>query len=111
MPVENRNFEWTFVKHEADEATGIPHTDVALRSGEKTYDAGTHEGECFVIEDSAWELLPQEQSGVICWFAGGGSEVGIFEEEDNLVVKRGLVDEGDAETPGTRGDFEKLFEL
>lgn len=106
---ENR-FEWTF-EQKGEDATGVPSTAVTLWRGDAIYAAGTYAGTCSVIEESAWKLYEGELSGVICWFAGGGNEIGVFQENDSYVVKVGELDEGSAEEPGFRGHFQTLFAL
>lgn len=101
---------WAFDPAGTD-ATEAPLTFVSVTAGGKTYDAGTYQGSCFTIEGSNWELLPGELSGAICWWAGGGTELGLFTEGDELVVKRGYLEEGSAEVQGSRGDFSTLFVL
>ena len=55
-----------------------------------------------------WSLYESEKTGVICWWAGGGSDIGIFEEGGKLVLKVGSLDEGSAEIPGFRGNFQTI---
>lgn len=97
---EARN--WTFKDAGANEV-GNPQTEVSLNGTV----VGTYQGTCSEIDGSGWNLLPGEDSGVICWFAGGGTEIGVF----GGVVKQGDLDEGSAEIPGTRGNFRTLFSL
>lgn len=106
-------FSWSFKDAGTDEASGVPHTEVTLVMNGTEYPAGTYEGSCSEIAgaSSSWELVAGEQTGVICWWAGGGTELGVFEENGRLVIKKGFLDEGGAETPGLRGNFELLFEL
>ena len=101
---------WAFDPAGTDE-TDAPLTAVSLIWEGKTFDAGTHQGSCFTVLGSSWELVPGEKSGAICWWAGGGTELGVFEEGGELVVKRGVLDEGSAEEEGVRGDFEPFFVL
>ncbi|MEK7068304.1 MAG: hypothetical protein AAB964_00635, partial [Patescibacteria group bacterium] len=65
-------------------------------------------GNCFSVAGSSWELLENELTGAICYSAGGGKEIGVFEEGGTLVLKEGEVEEGGAETPGFRGNFAPL---
>lgn len=106
---ENR-FEWTF-ESKGEDANGTPSTAVTLWRGDSIFAAGTYAGSCSVIEESAWELVEGERTGVICWFAGGGNEIGVFEENGTYVVKVGDLDEGSAEEPGFRGNFRTLFTI
>jgi hypothetical protein len=80
-------------------------------AGGPTYDLGTHDGTCATVEGSSWALLSGERTGVICYFAGAGTELGVFDEKGKLVVKQGVLEEGDAETAGTRGNFTTVLEL
>ncbi|MES2134906.1 MAG: hypothetical protein V4449_01530 [Patescibacteria group bacterium] len=102
---------WSFKDKGEDTVTGVPHTEVTLTMNNTKYEAGTYEGNCSEIVGSSWQLMAGEQSGVICWWAGGGTELGVFEENGQLVIKKGLLDEGGAETPGLRGNFETFLKL
>lgn len=107
-------YAWTFTELPVDAAddTGVPKTTVSLSvDGGEPREVGTYEGSCFEIEGSSWQYLDGEYAGAICYFAGGGTEVGIFEENNTMVVKQGVVDEGSAEVPGMRGDFKTLFSI
>jgi hypothetical protein len=100
-------FSWGYKSIEPT-TSGVPMTDVILSvasaSNQKTYSLGTYEGSCSVITaTSSWNLLPGEISGTICWFAGGGTELGIFRENMTFTVKKGLLDEGSEEASSTRG--------
>ena len=101
------NWKFTTLK----EIGGVPRTAVTVVQNGISRPVGEYDGSCFVIENSEWALLQNEESGVICWFAGGGSEIGIFKEGSARVVKEGVVDEGSAEEPGVRGGFKTLFSL
>jgi len=103
--------KWTFTSAGEDEASGAPLTKVTLQAGDKTHDLGTYQGSCSEIRASSWELLQNEQEGAICWWAGGGTELGVFEENGKLVVKKGAIEEGTAEGGGFREDFKALLEL
>lgn len=94
---------WTF--EQKDEIDGIPQTEVTLSYKGTTHVLGTHQGNCFLIEESNWELLPQEETGVMCYFAGGGIELGVFNRDGVKTVEQGLIDEGSAESAGVRGEF------
>jgi len=102
-------FDWTFTVK--PEVQGMPQTAVQLSSNGHVYDLGTYTGSCSRIGDSSWPLVVGEVDGAICWYAGGGDEIGIFKEGVNFVVKKGVLDEGSAETPGVRGNFTTLITL
>ncbi|MES2202824.1 MAG: hypothetical protein V4474_00630 [Patescibacteria group bacterium] len=101
-------FTWSFVDRGVNATTSMPATDVALRVAGVDVPLGTYDGNCFAIAGSQWPLLANELSGAICYFAGGGTEIGVFEEGGKLILKKGDVDEGDAEHAGTRGNFVPL---
>lgn len=94
-----------------DAVTGIPQTRVSLFYNGTINNLGVFEGSCAALEDGGQALLPNEQSGVLCWYAGGGIEIGVFLEDTVLVVKKGFVDEGTAESEGFRGNFSDLLTL
>jgi len=107
---EATTYSWEFTDL-GEDATGMPSTEVTLKVDEKRYPLGTFAGSCFEIAGSSWTLQAGEKAGVICWWAGGGEEIGLFEENGSVVVKKGQLDEGDAETPGFRGNFQTLIQL
>jgi hypothetical protein len=93
-------YQWWFADKSQGDAT--PQTQVTLVSGGKSYVIGTYEGTC---AEMSGDYLQYEKSKVICWFAGGGHEVGVFEEPGQVVVRVGEVDEGASGVPGFRGNF------
>lgn len=104
---------WQFEDNGYDETTLANTTTVYLHTAGRTYDAGTYNGSCWVIgEGNTTEPLENEISGVQCWFAGGGDEVGVFAEKGRYVVKHGELGEpqGDG-TPPFRGNFTAIFAL
>ncbi len=51
-----------------------------------------------------------EISGIRCWFAGGGDDIGVFGSGDSLVIKHRIVEEGAPDDGGGFvGKFETLF--
>ncbi len=105
--------QWQWEFDSAGESAGVPKTNVTLRNGGTSYAIGATEGSCFDITRSDWKLLADqgELAGAICWFAGGGTEIGVFSDGGRALVKIGAVDEGTAESPGVRGDFRTLFAI
>lgn len=104
------SFKW-IVSEAGVNAQGTPYTNVSLQVGGREYQTGAYAGSCIEVTQLEWELVPGELSGILCWFAGGGTELGVFQEGESLVVKKGSVDEGTAETPGTRGPFETVLTI
>lgn len=99
-----QEFTWEFVEA-GQRPSGAPSTRVTLKIAGVPVDLGTYVGSCFAIPGSAWELLPNEVTGAICYWAGAGKEIGVFEEGGTLVLKEGDIEEATAETEGIRGNF------
>lgn len=107
---EAASITWQFTPAGVDEATGAEKNTVTVTVNGISRDAGTYLGSCQQITGTE-ALLDNELSGVLCWFAGGGDEVGVFTEGSKLVVKHGEVGEPTAETAAFRGNFTTLFEV
>lgn len=75
------------------------------------YHFGKYEGSCSTLSEAQWERLEGQYDGVICRSDTGGAEVGIFEENGRLLVKRGLVEEGATAHETFRGDFIAIYTL
>jgi hypothetical protein len=104
------SFLWEFFPA-GDDELGTPRTSVTLSINGEVHEVGTFDGSCLVVNGSSWELVENELTGVICWFAGGGDEVGVFYEEGEYVVKQGVLEEGAEGESGMRGSYETLFVL
>lgn len=96
-------YEWQFI--DRGEKDYIPQTEVELLADGRRHSVGTYNGSCSVVEG---EYLEYETSKVVCWYAGGGHEIGVFEEPGQVVVRVGEVDEGASGIPGFRGNFKLL---
>lgn len=109
---ETSSHSWIFepVTH-ADDPDMPEQTAVKLAYGDQEYHFGTYDGSCALLADTQWEPVAGEKDGAVCWFAGVGVEIGLFEEGGHLRVKRGLIEEGTAETEGFRGDFVAIYTL
>lgn len=83
----------------------VPQTRVSLTYNNVEYPLGVYDGACFLIEESAWELLPEEETGVICYWAGAGIEIGVFNTNGVRTVQQGIIEEPSAEFEGLRGEF------
>lgn len=93
----------------AEDATGMPRTRVTLLVSGEPYEIGTYNGTCSEVGATGGidgkGLIEGEVAAAQCYFAGGGEEIGVFEENGKIVVKEGVIDEGSAETAGVRGGF------
>lgn len=109
--------KWGFTNVPQSQESNPPQTKVTLTLGDKTYDAGTYAGSCSEIGESGGVdgkgLLAGELSGIQCWYAGGGDEVGLFAEEDgSMTIMHGDLDEPNGEgSQGLRGNFKALMTL
>jgi hypothetical protein len=100
-----RTFSWRFDTTESDDGL-LPRTHVALITNGDVYNAGMYAGHCSEILSE--NLLQNEISGVLCWWAGAGDELGVFREGDQYILKRGTQEEPTAESEGFRGDFQQI---
>lgn len=106
---------------DAGEYDYSPHTKVSVIIDGTTYDTGTYQGTCKEIDEDGgtiWigaekgGLLAGELAAMQCWWGGGGSEIGVFAHEDGgYQIMVGKLDEGSAELPGFRGDFEVTIDI
>lgn len=110
-------FMWKFADAGESTTTGATMTAVTLVTGARSYDAGSYLGTCTqIIPKSAPDApayLPQEVSGIQCWFAGSGDEVGVFENNGTYIVKHGDLSEPDDSATSTagRGSFTELTNI
>lgn len=107
--VVDKAISWSFKDEGTETSSGIPKTRVFFSRNELVTDLGAYDGSCSEIHVTSWALLAGEVSGVICWWAGGGKELGLFYEGSVGLIKVGTLDEGTAEVPGFRGDFREIF--
>lgn len=110
---KNIDFKWTIEELGEDEdfiPVGMVALDVAGAVNEH-YDLGKFSGQCFEIGDSGWDFVENEISGVICWWAGGGQEVGIFESNGKFEIRKGDIGEGGTDAEGVRGNFRTIFQI
>jgi hypothetical protein len=102
-----KDYRWIFdPASTTDEA--MPRSTVHIAIGQEVRTIGTFDGTCAEYDT---DLLPNEETKVVCWWAGGGNEIGVFTENGVRVVKVGDVDEGSAEEPGFRGNFRTVLDL
>jgi hypothetical protein len=109
--VPHYTFTWDFTVSSVNQDSGAPLSDVTLNANRKKYELGQYEGNCVDITTTGWKLVANEIGGAICWFAGGGTELGIFSEGKKVVIKKGVLDEGSAEESGSRGNYETVVVL
>lgn len=107
-PLRAEDITWSFSTEEA-EGMNPPQTEVTIKLPDESIVVGTYDGSCSQIAQE--QLLANELSGVLCWYAAGGTEIGVFQENGKTILKNGSVDEGSAEMEGFRGNFETIREL
>jgi hypothetical protein len=106
--VKASDISWTFADAGTD-ASGMPSTKVSVTIQKNTYTVGTYQGSCSVRPTA--NLETNELSGVLCWYAGSGDELGVYKEGGRLYIRHRQVDEGTAEEGGKKGTFETVLML
>ncbi len=96
---------WSYISGEDD--AGVPQTKVSVTVAGKKQNVGAYAGSCAPVAT----LADNEISGVLCWYAGGGKEIGVFKDGNKFVVKEGDQDEGSAEEAGFRGNFKTVLTI
>lgn len=89
-PVYAPALSWSFTTEDAD-GIDAPKTTVFLQMDTQKYTVGTYAGTCF--DRPREEMGDGEISGVRCWWAGGGDDVGVFSEQGKMVLKQRVLDE------------------
>jgi hypothetical protein len=106
-----QRFNWVFTESVYDQQLSKPSTLVSLKvpctattctEPETVIPVGTFDGLCSVV---AQPESPNELTAALCWFAGAGDEIGVFDERGHMVIKKGVLEEPTAESPGFRGNF------
>ena len=100
---------WRFSS--AGERQGMPLTRVTVTVGGTAFEMGTFVGSCAEIGTGGGidgtGLLVGELSAAQCWFAGSGSEIGVFGHEDGgYEIMVGQLVEREEGAGITRGSFE-----
>jgi hypothetical protein len=91
-------FQWTLVPAQPDPQAPGPRTSINLKIADVSMPLGTYAGDCAIIDGKNQALLEGELSSVVCQSNGTGVELGIFKENEQLVLKK-----GDIATGSTRG--------
>lgn len=103
-------FRWEFTDQTTADATA-PRTAVVLFVDDRKVDVGSFDGTCVDASMSGWEMVEGALASAICYWAGAGDEIAIFKEGSSYVVKKGVIEEGTAESAGIRGNFQTLLSL
>jgi hypothetical protein len=101
-------FQWKLQSLDSDNVD-IPQSHVVLQFKNQTHDMGIFQGNCFQISESEWKYVENEIDGVICWWAGGGVEIGVFKTQDGFAVKKAFIGEGESDL--VRANFQTVFLL
>ena len=97
-------FQWSLIPAQPDPVTPGPRTSVNLTITEVSMPLGTYAGSCEIIDGKTQALLEGEISGVVCRSSESGVEIGIFRENEQLILKKGIIESG-----STRGsNFEPI---
>ncbi len=73
---KNSNFLWTFSDAGIRSSDHAPLVSVVLETPTTLYPSGVYPGKCTDITDR----LPNELSGVLCWWLRSGVEIGVFQD-------------------------------
>lgn len=101
-------YNWIVSDSGSKNRAGAPLTNVLLSLNGKESSVGTYEGSCAEIGVPEWPLLEGEKAGLACWFETAGTEIGVFEEQGRLVLKKALLSVGADGSSITRGIFEMV---
>jgi hypothetical protein len=106
----NPNSYITWAKADAGERDGVPQTALSVSISGRSYEVGTFPGSCSEVGTGGGidgtGLLAGELSAVQCWFAGGGTEAGVFAHEDGgFQILVGELSEGEEGSGMFRGNF------
>ena len=101
-------YNWIVSDSGSRSHSGAPLINVSLSLNGKEYSIGTYEGACAEIGVPEWPLLGGEKAGIACWFENAGTEIGVFEEQGRLVLKKAPLAVGADGSSITRGAFEMI---
>ncbi|HYF13379.1 MAG TPA: hypothetical protein VD928_03730 [Candidatus Paceibacterota bacterium] len=87
-------FTWSLVPALPDPAAPGPRTTVNLQIADVVMPLGTYPGNCEIIDGKNQALLSGELSAVVCRSGEAGVELGIFKENEQLVLKKGDIASG-----------------
>jgi hypothetical protein len=97
-------FVWSLVPAQPDPQSPGPRTSINLQIADVHMPLGDYAGNCVIIDGKTQALLSGELSGVVCQSDADGVEIGIFKENEQLVLKKGAIAQG-----SDRGsDFEPI---
>ena len=109
MAQELPDFRWEIVDSERYEE-GMPYHTVVLNIGDEPH---VLEGKEYMacVENGTWPRADGEVSKIVCWFAGGGHEIGLFVEGETYVVRERWIQEsgGDGVNTEPYGPWDVLF--
>lgn len=105
--LNSSDIQWSYETRYIDEIN--PTTQVTVYIDGQKRDAGVYPGSCFERQELRKDM--HEVSGIRCWWAGSGDDIGVFQEEGQFYIKHRELDEGNAEEKSFIGDFKTLFSL
>ncbi len=110
-PCEVSVYNWIVSDSGSKNRAGAPLTNVSLSLNGKESSVGAYEGSCAEIGVPEWPLLEGEKAGLACWFETAGTEIGVFEEQGHLVLKKAPLSVGVDGASIARGAFEVMRSL
>lgn len=85
-------FVWNIAPSQPLASSPGPRSSVTLKVAEAVLPVGTYPGSCTIVDGKTLALLSGELSGVVCRSGDGGTEVGIFKEEEQLSIKQSPIE-------------------
>lgn len=115
ISVSASDYSWTITPAGTD-TSGNPKVAVALLYKNKSYPAGMYTGNCRALGITEPGIGSERKDNneitrVQCWFAGFGDEIGVFQEKNGVVLKKGELQEGGPESPFFRGNWRTIMAI
>jgi len=105
------DISWKIIETETN-AYGTPHAEISVTIDGVEKVVGTYPGICHEMTASGGidgtGLVEGELAAVQCYWAGGGDEIGVFENGTGTVIKIGEMNEGTSQTLFFRGNFKAI---
>jgi hypothetical protein len=99
---------WSYETDESEIDTTGPENTVSVTIKGKKFRVGKYLGVC--SERPADQREVNEVSGIRCWWAGAGDDIGVFNMNGAMIQHR-QVEEGTAEEGGFIGEFKVIYSL
>ncbi len=109
MEPANKDITWSYEDMGTNKDTWATSTKVTVTVWDKSYNVGTYAGSCAPRSHDGFGK--DEVSGITCWWAGGGDDIGVFNTDGKVTIQHRTLDEGTAESSGIIGNFETVISI